>query len=285
MDNRKLFVYKKNRQGYDGDFMAFKLTHQSQVDYAPEIRLLDCCVLQLTRWRHIAQRLVMPYWRLYWNKQPGAYVIFKGKRYDLTPDIMMAIPPQTPFDSFLRHPVRHHVIHFMCAYPFDRLAPQIIRFHAPPDLKRIFRSLEDFEHSEPLRRAILSTRAFFLCYYALSQISPDKINALTPNPRMQQAIQQINAYLEEPLSNHALARAAGMNVTGFLRLFKQATGQSPHVYYLTRRIERAVLLLRFSKDSLDAIAAATGFCDRYHFSRVFKHVRGESPAHFRNEFR
>ncbi|MFH1022954.1 MAG: AraC family transcriptional regulator [Planctomycetota bacterium] len=32
------------------------------------------------------------------------------------------------------------------------------------------------------------------------------------------------------------------------------------------------------------LASATGFCDRYHFSRVFRKLRGVSPARFRKRF-
>jgi len=40
-------------------------------------------------------------------------------------------------------------------------------------------------------------------------------------------------------------------------------------------------MLHYSGRDIKAIAEDTGFCDRYHFSRIFKQLRGVSPAEFR----
>jgi transcriptional regulator GlxA family with amidase domain len=81
--------------------------------------------------------------------------------------------------------------------------------------------------------------------------------------------------------NRALARLAGMNVNAFIRLFKSRTGFSLQAYSRTKRVERACDLLLHSDASLEQVAERSGFSDRYHFSRVFKKVRGISPARFR----
>ena len=48
-----------------------------------------------------------------------------------------------------------------------------------------------------------------------------------------------------------------------------------------QRVERACVLLHATGNSIEQIAEATGFCDRYHFTRVFTRLRGVSPAAFR----
>jgi AraC-like DNA-binding protein len=48
----------------------------------------------------------------------------------------------------------------------------------------------------------------------------------------------------EPLGVDDLARAAGFSRAHFIREFRRAFGESPHVYLLTRRMERAAALLR-----------------------------------------
>ena len=56
---------------------------------------------------------------------------------------------------------------------------------------------------------------------------------------------------------------------------------SSDLFVRARRIELAGVLLHNSAKKIEEIAAATGFCDRYHFSRVFKRLRGMGPAEFR----
>ncbi len=94
-------------------------------------------------------------------------------------------------------------------------------------------------------------------------------------------MQRIRSGFTTVESNRDLARELGMNVNAFTRRFRVATGHSPHQYRLRLRIERACSLLREGGLSIEAIAAETGFCDRFHFSRVFKRIMGMGPAQFR----
>ena len=73
-----------------------------------------------------------------------------------------------------------------------------------------------------------------------------------------------------------------MNANAFIRKFRQAVGHTPHQYLLRLRVERACEWMRRSELTMDQIAEAAGFCDRFHFSRVFKQVMGVSPAKFRD---
>jgi AraC-like DNA-binding protein len=72
-----------------------------------------------------------------------------------------------------------------------------------------------------------------------------------------------------------------MAVNAFIRLFRKATGVSPQAYGRRRRIDQACLRLHHSAGSIKEIAEAVGFCDRFHFSRAFKEMRGVSPAEYR----
>jgi AraC family transcriptional regulator len=59
----------------------------------------------------------------------------------------------------------------------------------------------------------------------------------------------------------------------------------PHRWLLARRIERAQELLLHSALSLDRIAAACGFADQSHFSRVFSRQIGIAPSAWRRQRR
>ena len=78
-----------------------------------------------------------------------------------------------------------------------------------------------------------------------------------------------------------LARVSGVSEAHFARSFKEAFGIPPHRYLLTRRIERAVALLRDTDESITEIAFATGWKSLGTFGRTFRDVTGEAPGALR----
>ncbi len=78
----------------------------------------------------------------------------------------------------------------------------------------------------------------------------------------------------------ALADATGYSKAHFVRLFRRATGTSPHRYVLLRRLEQARHLIETSTLPLSEIALATGFASQSHmntaFARVFRCTPGEA---------
>jgi len=250
-------------------------------DYDPGIRILLCRMQPLTRWDH--QDLSAPHWRLYWNDRTGASVILDGRETELTPARCLAIPPNTPYAARLLRPVTHFYLHFLAAPPFDAVAPAIFTFPAGPDLLWAIAEIRGLLGGAPQagagpRAAVLAQG---LANHALGRIPPEKVPAHRTDPRVAAAIRMMEQRLAEPPGNAALAARAGMHANAFIRLFHQVTGRSPQAYLAVRRIEHACLLLHGTELGIKEIAAATGFCDRYHFSRVFRRLRGVSPAEFR----
>jgi AraC family transcriptional regulator len=96
---------------------------------------------------------------------------------------------------------------------------------------------------------------------------------------------QIKLFVEEELANNFglvdLAGLVGYSPDHFSRLFKQAFEQSPHQYVLSRRIERAMGMLRDENLSIAEIALACGFSNQGHFTTVFKQRTGSTPGAFR----
>src|SRR6478672_4117092 len=74
-----------------------------------------------------------------------------------------------------------------------------------------------------------------------------------------------------------LARVSCVSEAHFARSFKEAFGVPPHRYLLTRRIERAVALLRDTDRSILDIALETGWASLGTFGRTFRDITGESP--------
>lgn len=92
---------------------------------------------------------------------------------------------------------------------------------------------------------------------------------------------QIEARYAEPLDVAALASAAGLSPAHFSRLFKQAFGESPHGYLLTRRLERAAALLRNTDRSVADVCVLVGLSSVGSFTTSFKRMFGETPTDYR----
>lgn len=95
---------------------------------------------------------------------------------------------------------------------------------------------------------------------------------------------QMDAHYAEPLDVAAQARAAGLSPAHFSRLFKQAFGESPHGYLLTRRLERAAALLRDTDRSVADICMMVGLTSVGSFTTSFKRMFGSTPTDYRAAF-
>ncbi|HYD52231.1 MAG TPA: AraC family transcriptional regulator [Gemmatimonadaceae bacterium] len=99
--------------------------------------------------------------------------------------------------------------------------------------------------------------------------------------RLLRAKDRMDAASHEEWPVGRLARVSHVSEAHFARSFKEAFGVPPHRYLLTRRIERAVALLRDSELSITEIAFETGWKSLGTFGRTFRDVTGESPGELR----
>ncbi|WP_184752917.1 helix-turn-helix transcriptional regulator [Microbacterium thalassium] len=84
----------------------------------------------------------------------------------------------------------------------------------------------------------------------------------------------------DPLDVPALARHALMSPAHFSREFKTAYGETPYAYLMTRRVERAMALLRDGVSVTDA-CTAVGCTSLGSFSSTFTRLAGETPSAYR----
>jgi AraC-like DNA-binding protein len=81
-----------------------------------------------------------------------------------------------------------------------------------------------------------------------------------------------------------LMKLAHMSRSNLMRVFRQATGQTPVEYLIRLRLRKAMSLLRQTDWSVTRIASAAGFEDSNYFSRQFRQVLGQSPSSYRRGF-
>jgi AraC family transcriptional regulator len=93
----------------------------------------------------------------------------------------------------------------------------------------------------------------------------------------------VDAHLHREIVLVDLADITGWSVRHFARMFRQSTGQTPHNWVVSRRIERAKDLLRKPALPLAEVALSCGFADQSHFTTSFRKVTGLTPLKWRRE--
>jgi AraC-like DNA-binding protein len=109
---------------------------------------------------------------------------------------------------------------------------------------------------------------------------------VTPEERanlahLRRARDMIDREYDRPLDVPALARAALMSTAHFSRKFRDAYGETPYSYLMTRRIERAKALLRNPEMSVTEACFAVGCTSLGSFSARFTELVGETPTAYR----
>jgi transcriptional regulator GlxA family with amidase domain len=87
----------------------------------------------------------------------------------------------------------------------------------------------------------------------------------------------------QPLDVEALARGVNMSAGHLSRQFKLAYGESPYSYLMTRRIERAMALLRRGDLSVTEVCFAVGCSSLGTFSTRFTELVGMPPSTYREQ--
>jgi transcriptional regulator GlxA family with amidase domain len=85
----------------------------------------------------------------------------------------------------------------------------------------------------------------------------------------------------QPLDVATLAHTAMMSTAHFSRRFREAYGETPYSYLMTRRIERAKALLRRGDLSVTDVCVEVGWTSLGSFSARFAELVGESPSSYR----
>jgi AraC family transcriptional regulator len=102
-----------------------------------------------------------------------------------------------------------------------------------------------------------------------------------PQRRLRRAVEFINENLGKDISLDEIACEVGISPYHFARLFKQATGRSPHRYLMERRIERAKTLLTQTDQPLVMISCSLGFQSQSHFTALFRKFTSTTPLKYR----
>ncbi len=117
----------------------------------------------------------------------------------------------------------------------------------------------------------------------ISQVTsrPAAAQHLRDLARLRRVRDRIDREYAQPLDVEALARGAHMSAGHLSRQFRLAYGESPYGYLMTRRIERAMALLR--RGDLTEVCFAVGCSSLGTFSTRFTELVGVSPSTYRGQ--
>lgn len=272
------------------------------------VRLLRCSYWVLQLWNHA--NLVSPYWRLYWNAEPGAEVHLQGACYPLGPDHLVLIAPATRFTTrfsgtgedtggenvmlgcpaaqWTRTPrrgerlVHHFFAHFLAGPPYDGIGPHVITVPIDAQMRGLLRALtEVLAHDPPVIDYQQSLTLLTLIHLALSMVPEAHWPTPQTDERVVAVIRHIEKHYHRKLTNADFARLSSMSAKAFTRLFKEKTHQTPLDYLRQQRLAHASILLHHTDESIERIAERCGFFDRHHFTKTFQRAFNVGPATYR----
>lgn len=251
-----------------------------------------------------------PYWRLYWNRNKGAYVYYE-KKTDLFPDKIYLIPPHTPFATGIHHQqltgesayffkcgriksktseewhlsrgnVLHFFTHFTLGFPYDYVKPGVyvvdLSQERKNDLTGILNMLRAGSSNFSLKESL---SIYNLVLSSISSLPGTVWLSRKVDHRITDALDFMERNIKNRMTSETLAKNLHISSSAFSRLFKKNIGKSPSKYLTQIRIDKACNLLLHTNTSMDIIAEQCGFTDRYHLTKVFGKIKKTSPGLFR----
>jgi AraC family transcriptional regulator len=144
----------------------------------------------------------------------------------------------------------------------------------------------ELEQRSPAGKLYAQTAAQMVAVHLLRHYTSVEGTGEEPSQRLthqqiKRVMDFVQVHLSEDISLETLAQQTGFSPYYFARMFRQATGESPHQFVLHQRIERAKHLLKESNVSIAHIALESGFANQSHLTQVFKRHLGLTPRTYR----
>lgn len=244
-----------------------------------------------SHWKH--QDLSSPFWRLYLDKREGARIRTGEGWLPLEAGRMYLIPAWIAYATAAPEGVEHIYVHFDLRGPpapvLRELFPRPLRLADRPERAERLAALGDrlAQGATPDPAMLLAARALVddCLAEAVTGLPPGARDQLTAHALYAGPLGRVLAHIDlDPAADCSaalLARLAGCSPDHLARLFRRHLGQSPGRYVAERRIAAAARALAFGADSIEAVAQAHGFANRYSFTRAFSRQLGASPARWR----
>lgn len=167
-------------------------------------------------------------------------------------------------------------IHCDLPAPDGLKLPRIIKIN-DPDLPDGFRRCADvFIHPATWREQMLT--AILTEIWLRLRSYGSLTRSVRPSERVEEMARYIVDHLDEPVTRSTLAKRFHLSSQHVNYLFKNELSTTPTDLLHRERAKKAFLLIQNDRISVKEAAHRTGFCDAYHFSKVFKKIYGFPPG-------
>lgn len=221
--------------------------------------------------------------RIYYIHSGEAYLEINQTPMRLRPGYLYLLPEHLPFTAYMseEHPLDHTYFDFdaIPCFHFQEILELPVKEY-PLIQKWLDYVLELFHHFqghhwEPEILAIANSCLQELLWI-LSQIT--ELPVIT-DTRILDTLLYIQDHLDEPLSVDALAARQFLDKHYFIRLFARSTGQPPHSYIQSKRMNRAASLLQSGRSATE-VSELCSYGSYSAFARAFKDYYGCAPTHY-----
>lgn len=220
-----------------------------------------------------------------------------GRHYEVGADSYFILPAGYPhsYGASAIDPWTIYWIHFKGTLASEFMPESLAPVSIPPGEKsRIAHRIDIFEeimmtldNGHEIENLLYACSVFhhFLGSLRFLQQYRAVDTALSPGADIiDKAIHYMNENIGKQLRLAQIASYTGYSPSQFSARFVKNTGSSPIEYFNRLKIRYACRLLEYSRLKINNICHKVGIADPYYFSRLFKHMTGQSPADYRRTF-
>jgi AraC-like DNA-binding protein len=189
--------------------------------------------------------------------------VLRDKRIHLGPEKLLLIPPNVFYSGEFEKPVPHFYVWFQTSGSFGKPGREALEVAVQPYLPRIHEAV------------VSGKKQIFALYTLISEILcdiPETFFDSSETTHKALVIEKALRFINQEngnVCNEMIAAHLHLSLTRLLHLFKAEIGVPPQKYCTQIKMFRAEQML-LAGDSIQSVADACGFADRYHFSKEFK---------------
>ncbi len=250
-----------------------------------------------------------PFARLYYVTEGTAQIEMPSGIYTLTPHHLYFIPAYTTHSYICKAPFSHYYIHIyedlhsemsileQLDFPVEvkaergdlELVKRLCYINPFLKLQQVDPRVYD-NHQTMISNIEMNQRRSFcdkveshgILYILMSRfLKYATPKAEVKDDRIQMSLAFIRKHIGSKLDIEKLADMAHMSKDHFIRMFKQETGETPNVFIIKRKLEKAELTLVTTSLPVKRIADSLGYDDYSYFNRLFKKNSGMTPLQYR----
>lgn len=142
--------------------------------------------------------------------------------------------------------------------------------------------LETTTRNEPYKQQQLNGSLYKLFMLMMAQIEM-KTPTIPKKSLAAKVIIILKKQVVEGFNTEEIARELNLNYSYISRKFTQETGETIKRFYLTLKVNEAISLFQSTTMNVAQVSETLNFSNPYHFSRVFKQIKGVPPSSYRKQ--